>query len=190
MSICLQFRRMCRRCIWECLQTGFRQRRTRHGKTYEAIRAGNCRDGVTRVTEQEFARIVARQAKPEKAATMPAPTEQQEQEAVIQWAQANIERLPGIELLFHVPNENAHRKVRQGVAAGCRAGFPDLCLLVRARRLAWAGIELKTRRRATGRHPCRTCGWITCAMRRLFRGRVPRRCRGVHAIERYLEMNV
>ena len=41
------------------------------------------------ITEAEFARIVARQAKPERTvATLPALTEQQEQEAVIQWADA------------------------------------------------------------------------------------------------------
>ena len=140
---------------------------------------------MTRVTEQEYARIVARQAKPERTATtLPALTEQQEQEAVIQWAQASIARLPGIELLFHVPNENAHRKVRQGVAAG----VPDLCLPVA--RGGWHGmwIELKRADHSNGPSPAQLA-WLE---RLQCEGHYCALCYGaseaIDAITRYLEM--
>ena len=140
---------------------------------------------MTRVTEQEYARIVARQAKPERTvATLPALTEQQEQEAVIQWAQASIARLPGLELLFHVPNENAHHKVRQGVAAG----VPDLCLPIA--RGGWHGlwIELKRADHSNGPSPAQRA-WLERLIAEGYRCAV---CYGaneaIDSIERYLEM--
>ena len=139
------------------------------------------------ITEAEFARIVARQNKPERTvATLPALTEQQEQEAVIQWAQASIARLPGLELLFHVPNENAHHKVRQGVAAG----VPDLCLPIA--RGGWHGlwIELKRADHSNGPSPAQRA-WLERLIAEGYRCAV---CYGaneaIDSIERYLEMNV
>ena len=82
---------------------------------------------MTRVTEQEYATILRRQAKPQKpATTLPVPTEAQEQEQVVQWAHMSATRLPGVDLLYHIPNENAHHKMRQGV----KSGIPDLHLPV------------------------------------------------------------
>ncbi len=137
------------------------------------------------ITEAEFARIVARQNKPERTvATLPALTEQQEQEAVIQWAQASIARLPGLELLFHVPNENAHHKVRQGVAAG----VPDLCLPIA--RGGWHGlwIELKRADHSNGPSPAQRA-WLERLIAEGYRCAV---CYGaneaIDSIERYLEM--
>jgi len=102
---------------------------------------------MTRITEQEYARIVARQAKPERTvATLPALTEQQEQEAVIQWADAMRGRYPQLAYLHHSPNGFARDKsvAAQVKRAGTRAGFPDLVML--CARGGWHGlaIELKT----------------------------------------------
>ena len=141
---------------------------------------------MTRVTEAEYQRIVERLdhyvGKP--ATTLPAPTEQQEQEAVIQWAQASIARLPGLELLFHVPNENAHHKVRQGVAAG----VPDLCLPIA--RGGWHGlwIELKRADHSNVPSPAQRA-WLERLIAEGYRCAV---CYGaneaIDSIERYLEM--
>ena len=141
---------------------------------------------MTRVTEAEYQRIVERLdhyvGKP--ATTLPAPTEQQEQEAVIQWARASIARLPGLELLFHVPNENAHHKVRQGVAAG----VPDLCLPIA--RGGWHGlwIELKRADHSNGPSPAQRA-WLERLIAEGYRCAV---CYGaneaIDSIERYLEM--
>ena len=140
---------------------------------------------MTRVTEQEYAAILRNQSKPERTATtLPAPTEQQEQEAVIQWAQASIARLPGLELLFHVPNENAHHKVRQGVAAG----VPDLCLPIA--RGGWHGlwIELKRADHSNVPSPAQRA-WLERLIAEGYRCAV---CYGaneaIDSIERYLEM--
>ena len=140
---------------------------------------------MTRVTEQEYAAILRRQGQPERTvATLPALTEQQEQEAVIQWARASIARLPGLELLFHVPNENAHHKVRQGVAAG----VPDLCLPIA--RGGWHGlwIELKRADHSNGPSPAQRA-WLERLIAEGYRCAV---CYGaneaIDSIERYLEM--
>ncbi len=137
------------------------------------------------ITEAEFARIVARQGKPERAATLPAPTEQQEQEAVIQWADAMRGRWPELELLFHVPNENAHRKVRQGVAAG----VPDLCLPVARGGYHGLWLELKRADHSNGPSPAQKA-WIE---RLQSEGYYCAVCYGaseaIDAITRYLEMN-
>ena len=140
---------------------------------------------MTRVTEQEYAAILRNQSKPERTATtLPAPTEQQEQEAVIQWARASIARLPGLELLFHVPNENAHHKVRQGVAAG----VPDLCLPIA--RGGWHGlwIELKRADHSNVPSPAQRA-WLERLIAEGYRCAV---CYGaneaIDSIERYLEM--
>ena len=79
---------------------------------------------MTRISEADYARIVAQQQRPARqAATLPAPSEAQEQEAVITWARCNANRLPGLDLFFHIPNGEARPRRRgrrlkaQGVAA-------------------------------------------------------------------------
>ena len=146
---------------------------------------------MTRITEAEFARIVARQNKPERTETaLPALTEQQEQEAVIQWADAMRGRWPELAYLHHSPNGFARSKAvaAQVKRAGCRAGFPDLILL--CARGGWHGlaIELKTQKGHTS--PMQDV-WLDNLRKEGYFVAV---CRGaveaVHAIERYLEMNV
>ena len=100
------------------------------------------------ISETEFARILRNQARPQKAATtLPCPTEAQEQAALMEWAHLSAARLPGVELLFHIPNENAHHKVREGVCAG----VPDLCLPVA--RGGWHGMWIELKRADHSNHP-------------------------------------
>ena len=148
---------------------------------------------MTRITKQEFARIVARQAKPERTvATLPALTEQQEQEQLMQWAQASIARLPGLELLFHVPN-GGERPKHAAIAmarAGAKAGVPDLCLPVARGGYHGLWLELKRADHSNGPSPAQKA-WIE---RLQSEGYYCAVCYGaseaIDAITRYLEMNV
>ena len=106
------------------------------------------------VTETEFARILRNQARPQKAATtLPAPTEAQEQAALMEWAHLSAARLPGVELLFHIPNGElrdkgtAVRLKQQGVSAG----VPDLLLPVA--RGGYHGLWLELKRADHSNHP-------------------------------------
>ena len=144
---------------------------------------------MTRITEAEYARIVRNQGKPERTASaLPAPTEAQEQEAVIQWADAMRNRYPQLAYLHHSPNGFARDKsvAAQVKRAGCRAGFPDLVLL--CARGDWHGlaIELKTQKGHTS--PMQDV-WLENLRNEGYFVAV---CRGaaeaIEAIERYLEM--
>ena len=146
---------------------------------------------MTRVTEQEYAAILRNQSKPERTVTtLPALTEQQEQEAVIQWAQASIARLPGLELLFHVPNggERPKHAARAMARAGVKPGVPDLCLPVA--RGGWHGlwIELKRADHSNVPSPAQRA-WLERLIAEGYRCAV---CYGaneaIDSIERYLEM--
>lgn len=72
-------------------------------------------------------------------------SESEEQEFLFNWTQYNINRLPGIELLFHVPN-GGKRDARTATALkrqGVKAGVPDLVLPVPKGGYHGAYIELK-----------------------------------------------
>ena len=102
---------------------------------------------MTHITEHDLARILRNQGKPQRPATTPpCPSEAQEQEMVIQWADTLRSRHPELAFLHHSPNGFARNKAvgAQIKRAGCRAGFPDLVLL--CARGGWHGlaIELKT----------------------------------------------
>jgi hypothetical protein len=102
---------------------------------------------VTRISEADYANILRKRDRPQRTtATMPAPSEHDEQCAVIAWADAMRSRYPELAFLHHSPNGFARNKAvaSQIKRAGCRAGFPDLVLL--CARGGWHGlaIELKT----------------------------------------------
>ena len=67
------------------------------------------------------------------------------QEALFQWAQLNVQQLPELEYLHHVPNGGKRDKAtavalkRQGV----KAGVPDICLPVARNGYHGLYIELK-----------------------------------------------
>ncbi len=145
------------------------------------------------ISEAEYARIVARQGRAERAATaLPCPTEAEEQAAVIEWAAAYAARLPGVDAIFHVPNggERPKHAALAMVRAGAKPGVPDLCLPVA--RGGWHGmwIELKRADHSNGPTPAQKA-WIE---RLQSEGYFCAVCYGaneaIDAITRYLEMNV
>lgn len=109
---------------------------------------------MTRITEAEYATILRRQQKPQKAATgTPCATEAQEQETLMQWAQMSATRLPGVELLFHIPNggERPKHAALAMARAGAKPGVPDLFLPLA--RGGWHGLWLELKRADHSNHP-------------------------------------
>lgn len=104
-----------------------------------------------RVTEREYTQLLARQGKPAKQRTvLPAPTEAQEQEVLMEWARCNEHFYPALAWLFHIPNESTQGKLgRQGV----RAGVPDLFLPVPSGPYHGLWIELKRADHSNGPSP-------------------------------------
>ncbi|MDL2224661.1 VRR-NUC domain-containing protein [Eubacteriales bacterium OttesenSCG-928-M02] len=73
------------------------------------------------------------------------PTESQEQIALFEWAAYQTARLPGIELMYHIPN-GGRRDAREAArfkAEGVKAGYPDICLPVARNGYHGLYIELK-----------------------------------------------
>lgn len=68
--------------------------------------------------------------KPRKKALPPVPTESEEQQAVMEWAEAASGRWPELCLLYHIPNEGQRSMATGGRlrAEGLKSGVPDLCL--------------------------------------------------------------
>ncbi len=75
------------------------------------------------------------------------PTEDQEQEALIQWCMANGRRYKGLDRIFAIPN-GGYRDKRNAVTlkrTGTRSGVPDLCIPVPMGR--WHGMYIEMKRR-------------------------------------------
>lgn len=66
----------------------------------------------------------------EKKPALPIPTESEEQQAVMEWAEAASGKWPELRLLYHVPNEGLRSMATGGRmrAEGLKSGVPDLCL--------------------------------------------------------------
>ena len=74
------------------------------------------------------------------------PTEDQEQAALMAWAQMQTAARPELALLHHIPNGGA-RNARTGArlkAQGVKRGVPDLCLPVARGGYHGLYIEMKT----------------------------------------------
>lgn len=73
------------------------------------------------------------------------PTEDEEQRAVIAWADANTGKYPELHLLYHIPNGGARNPATGALlkAAGVRAGVPDLHLPCARNGDAGLWIEMK-----------------------------------------------
>lgn len=88
------------------------------------------------------------------------PHEDREQEAVIQWAFYEAGRLPGVDLIYAIPNGGSRNKIeaahlkRQGV----KAGVPDLFLPVA--RQGKHGLYIEMKRREGGRLSDYQRDWI------------------------------
>ena len=83
---------------------------------------------------------------------LPAPTEDEEQAALIEWAYIEGLRRPELMLLYAVPN-GGYRPPRTAAIlkrTGVRPGVPDLCLPVARPPYHGLYIELKRRRGAAG----------------------------------------
>lgn len=89
-----------------------------------------------KMTDAQYARILRQQGKPAKPrTTLPAPSEADEQAAVIEWAHAMVGRWPELALLAHIPN-GEKRDAETGArlkAQGVSAGIPDLILACQRR---------------------------------------------------------
>lgn len=72
-------------------------------------------------------------------------TEEQEQRAVIEWAHLSRGRLPGLRLLFHVPNGGLRHPVtaQRLKLLGVKPGVPDLVLPVAAHGFHGLYVEMK-----------------------------------------------
>ena len=75
------------------------------------------------------------------------PSEDEEQMAVMEWAQLQMGRWPELEWLYHIPNGGKRGKIEAArfKAMGVKAGVPDLCLPVPMGRYHGLYIEMKRR---------------------------------------------
>nr|WP_228347524.1 VRR-NUC domain-containing protein [Flagellatimonas centrodinii] len=78
----------------------------------------------------------------------PLPTEHDEQAALVQWAALQAPSMPGLSMLFAIPNGGHRNKATAGRlrAEGVRAGVPDLMLPVPRGPLHGLFIEMKRRK--------------------------------------------
>ena len=72
----------------------------------------------------------AQKSTPKKKPALPIPTESEEQQTVMEWAEAASGRWPELRLLYRVPNEGQRSMATGGRlrAEGLKSGVPDLCL--------------------------------------------------------------
>lgn len=141
---------------------------------------------MTRISEAEYASILRRQTRrPRTATALPCPTEALEQERLMEWAHVRAVHHPALDLLYHIPNENAHHKMRQGV----QAGVPDLHLPVARGGYHGLWLELKRADHSNGPSPAQKA-WLERLECEGYRCAV---CYGaaeaIDAIEQYLAMS-
>lgn len=89
------------------------------------------------------------------------PTEAEEQENVISWAELAIVQYPELKLLHHIPNGGS-RDVREAVnlkRQGVKSGVPDLCLPVP--RGKYHGLYIELKRIKGGRVSDEQQQWLT-----------------------------
>lgn len=103
-------------------------------------------EAAVNISEAQYAALLRNRHKPTKQrTTLPAPSEYDEQCAVVEWAHIMSGRYPELRWLFHVPNGGLRDPVVGMMLkrAGVQSGVPDLFLP--APRWQWHGlwIELK-----------------------------------------------
>ena len=101
--------------------------------------------------------------------TLPPPTEDQEQIALINWARMQEKKYPELRLLFHIPNGGSRGKAEAGRfrAMGVRAGVPDLCLPVPIG--GYHGLFIELKRTSGGRVSADQKAWLDALQRRGYR---------------------
>lgn len=141
------------------------------------------------ITEAEYARLLRnqRRAAPQRT-TLPAPSEHEEQCAVIAWADAMQGKWPELAFLHHSPNGYARNKAvaAQIKRAGTRAGFPDLVLL--CPRGQWHGLAIELKVQGGHTSPMQQA-WIDRLRANGYMAVVVYGAdEAIHAIQHYLEM--
>lgn len=79
---------------------------------------------------------------------IPVPTESEEQQALFEWAEANMYKYPDLDALYHIPNEGKRSKTEGAKLKreGLRDGVSDNCLPVQKGGYGSLYIELKRRK--------------------------------------------
>lgn len=79
------------------------------------------------------------------------PAEESEQKALFEWAELAWHALPGLELMFAIPNGGKRSLVTAAMlkATGVKAGVPDICLPVA--RGGYHGLYIELKRIRGGR---------------------------------------
>lgn len=90
----------------------------------------------------------------------PCPSEEQEQKAVFSWAEWMSNRIPELQLLFHIPNGGLRSKTeaKRFKAAGVKPGVLDLMLPVA--RSGYHGLFIEMKRKCGGRLSADQKEWI------------------------------
>lgn len=109
---------------------------------------------------------------------IPCPTESQEQQIVMRWAELQSRAHPELQLLFHIPNEGLRHPAtgRRMIAEGMKSGVPDLELPVP--RGGYHGLFIEMKRQHGGRVSDDQRGWIACLKAQGYRAEV---CKGADA---------
>jgi len=86
--------------------------------------------------------------------------EREEQRYLLRWANMRSATLPGLDMLFHVPNGGARdiRVAAQLKSEGVKKGVPDLFLM--APRGGYHGLAIELKRRGGGRVSPEQKDWI------------------------------
>lgn len=92
--------------------------------------------------------------------TIPCPTEDEEQIALMQWAAVMSVRYPELRLMYHIPNGGSRKRVEavRFKAMGVKKGVPDICLPVA--RGQFHGLYIELKRQQGGRVSDEQNQWI------------------------------
>lgn len=131
----------------------------------------------------------ARKGIPQKKPVPPIPTESEEQQAVMKWAEAASGRWPELRLLYHVPNEGQRSMATGGRlrAEGLKSGVPDLCLP--SAHGQYHGLYIEMKRTQGSKTTPEQKEWLAALEAEGYKTAL---CRGADAaietIERYLDL--
>lgn len=97
---------------------------------------------------------------PQKKPILPIPIESEEQQAVMEWAEAASGRWPELRLIYHIPNEGLRSMATGGRlrAEGLKSGVPDLCLP--SAHGQYHGLYIEMKRRQGGRASPEQKEWL------------------------------
>lgn len=126
-------------------------RKKRFKKRVEDLTEKKSTEGLTvkstdNLSEKSAEKPVSRVEKKNKSLGSVLISEHEEQANLIGWCRLNEYRLPGLELIFAIPNGGHRIKIiaKRMKAEGVKAGVLDLCLPVARRGFHGLFIEMKT----------------------------------------------